>query len=175
MRARFETQSEVFGRNHAGGLGTQDHLVRTAEARHRQAQTIAAGLGRLWTTAQRSLGRLIAWKWRGQTGAADRERISESLGRAGVADALRRDLVALRQLVRRLVLEPLARRRRRRHVIAQLRSLDDRLLADIGLMRGQIELAVDGMLARPRKPLPWPVGPAAVPADATRDELPLAA
>ena len=34
--------------------------------------------------------------------------------------------------------------------IAQLSALDPRLLADIGLRRGDIELAVDGLLADPR-------------------------
>jgi uncharacterized protein YjiS (DUF1127 family) len=43
-----------------------------------------------------------------------------------------------------------ARRSERRRAIAQLTALDDRLLADIGLRRSDIELAVDGLLADPR-------------------------
>ena len=42
------------------------------------------------------------------------------------------------------------RRSERREAIAQLSALDPRLLADIGLRRGDIELAVDGLLADPR-------------------------
>ena len=61
-----------------------------------------------------------------------------------------------------------------RIAIAQLRSLDDHLLADIGLTRGQIELAVDGMLPRRGKPFSRPVGQG-VPAGQVRHELPLAA
>jgi uncharacterized protein YjiS (DUF1127 family) len=43
-----------------------------------------------------------------------------------------------------------ARRSERRQAIAQLSALDPRLLADIGLRRSDIELAVDGLLADPR-------------------------
>jgi uncharacterized protein YjiS (DUF1127 family) len=43
-----------------------------------------------------------------------------------------------------------ARRSERRQAIAQLSALDPRLLADIGLRHGDIELAVDGLLADPR-------------------------
>jgi uncharacterized protein YjiS (DUF1127 family) len=59
------------------------------------------------------------------------------LGRASVADALRQNLLRLARVLRRFILEPYARRRRRRVAIAQLRSLDDHLLADIGLTSGQ--------------------------------------
>ena len=48
------------------------------------------------------------------------------------------------------ILQPLARRSERRQAIAQLAALDARLLADIGLRRSDIELAVDGLLADPR-------------------------
>jgi hypothetical protein len=47
-------------------------------------------------------------------------------------------------------------------------------LADIGLARGQIELAVDGMLARRGHTLSRPAGPS-WPAAAAGRELPLAA
>jgi uncharacterized protein YjiS (DUF1127 family) len=45
-------------------------------------------------------------------------------------------------LIRRSILEPYARRRRRRIAIAQLKALDDRLLADIGVRRNDIERTV---------------------------------
>ena len=44
----------------------------------------------------------------------------------------------------------LARRSERRRALGQLAQLDDRLLADIGLRRADIALAVDGLLADPR-------------------------
>ena len=47
------------------------------------------------------------------------------------------NLLRLARVLRRFILEPYARRRRRRVAIAQLRSLDDHLLADIGLTSGQ--------------------------------------
>jgi hypothetical protein len=52
--------------------------------------------------------------------------------------------------------------------------LDDRLLADIGLTRGQIELAVDGLLARRDQPASRPAGRPA-PAEEGFYELPRAA
>jgi uncharacterized protein YjiS (DUF1127 family) len=76
--------------------------------------------------------------------------------------------------LRRLVLEPSGRRSRRRTAIAQLRALDDRLLADIGLTRGQIEVAVDGVLVRRGELFSRPRG-RGLPAGTARDELPLAA
>lgn len=106
--------------------------------------------------------------------AANGKQIAESLGRASVADAFRRDLQRLARLVRRFIVEPYARRRRRRIAIAQLRLLDDHLLADIGLTRGQIELAVDGMLSRRGNSLSRPVE-RSVPAEEAPDELRMAA
>jgi uncharacterized protein YjiS (DUF1127 family) len=80
----------------------------------------------------------------------------------------------LARLVHRYILEPHARRRRRRIAIAQMGMLDDHLLADIGLTRGQIELAVDGMLARRGDSFVRPVG-RSLPTEEPRHELPLAA
>ena len=74
--------------------------------------------------------------------------MAEALG-AG-SRALRRGLTRVAARVRRQLLEPLARRSERRRAIGRLAELDDRLLADIGLRRGDIELAVDGLLADPR-------------------------
>jgi uncharacterized protein YjiS (DUF1127 family) len=48
--------------------------------------------------------------------------------------------------VRGSVFEDYGRLRRRRAAIASLSALDDRLLKDIGLLRSEIELAVDGRL-----------------------------
>jgi uncharacterized protein YjiS (DUF1127 family) len=64
--------------------------------------------------------------------------------------ALRWGLSGLAALVRRQLLQPLARRSERKRAIGRLAELDDRLLADIGLRRGDIALAVDGLLADPR-------------------------
>ena len=50
----------------------------------------------------------------------------------------------------RALRERLARRFARHRAVHLLSALDDRLLADIGLRRGDIELAVDGRLADPR-------------------------
>ena len=68
-----------------------------------------------------------------------------SAGRRG----LRSGLSGLAALGRHLM-DRLARRSERRRAIAQLTALDGRLLADIGLRRSDIELAVDGLLADPR-------------------------
>ena len=50
----------------------------------------------------------------------------------------------------RALRERLARRFARNRAVHLLSALDDRLLADIGLRRGDIELAVDGRLGNPR-------------------------
>jgi uncharacterized protein YjiS (DUF1127 family) len=147
MRAQFGMQNDLIRRHRARGHGLHDHLVRTAEVRRVQAEAIAKGVHWVWTKARRALERLTSGKSRGQTPAANGKQISKALGRASVAEAFRRDFLGLARLVRRFILEPYARRRRRRIAIAQLRTLDDRLLADIGLTPGQIELAVEGKLA----------------------------
>ncbi|MGF1609560.1 MAG: DUF1127 domain-containing protein [Kiloniellales bacterium] len=84
--------------------------------------------------------------------AAERAR-AEVMSRAGylAITAVERAVVltaralggAYRSLVRWL-----ARNRQRREAIAQLRSLDDRLLSDIGIARGEIVGLVDEALAR---------------------------
>jgi hypothetical protein len=63
---------------------------------------------------------------------------------------IRRGLAGLAGLVRRHLLEPLARRSERRAALADLAALDDRLLADIGIRRSDLQLAVEGRLADPR-------------------------
>jgi uncharacterized protein YjiS (DUF1127 family) len=91
-----------------------------------------------------------------------------------IADAISRGVLRLAGLVRRSIFEPYARRRRRRLAIAHLRRLDDRLLADIGLTRAQIEQAVDAGLAPRGGVRARPVGRGR-PVEERRDELPLAA
>jgi uncharacterized protein YjiS (DUF1127 family) len=174
MPGRFGMQNDVIGRNHASGHGLHDHLVRTAKARRRQAETIARGLHRVWTNARQILARLMNGTAREPKRAANGERVSRTLGRASLADAFRRDRERLAEAFRHFILEPYARRRRRRIAIAQLRTLDDRVLADIGVTRGQIELAVDGMLARRDQPPSRPAGRPS-PAEEGRHELPRAA
>jgi uncharacterized protein YjiS (DUF1127 family) len=139
-----------------------------------QAEVIVEDVHWVWTNVRRALERLTNGKSREQTPGANGKQISKTLGRAGVSDAFRRDLLRLARLVRRFILEPYARKRRRRIAIAQLRLLDDHLLADIGLTRGQIELGVDGMLARRGTSFSPPAG-RSMPAEEARRELPLAA
>jgi uncharacterized protein YjiS (DUF1127 family) len=173
MPARFEMQSDVTRRGRAKGFEKRDHLVRTAEARRLQAEAIAAAVHRVWTSARRALGRLINGKSRERRPGANGQDLPEARGRAGAA-APRRVGSRASGLLRRLVLEPYDRRSRRRIAIAQLRALDDRLLADIGLTRGQMERAVDGVLARRGELLLRPRG-RGLPAGTARDELPIAA
>jgi uncharacterized protein YjiS (DUF1127 family) len=63
---------------------------------------------------------------------------------------IRRGLASAARLLRRFLLDRAIRRAERRRALAALAGMDDRLLADIGLRRGDIELAVDGRLADPR-------------------------
>lgn len=175
MAAQLGTQNnDMIRRNHARRAGAHDYWIRTAEVRQLQAEAIAKGVRWVWTKARRALERLMNGKSREQTPATNGEQIFKTLGRASVADAFRRDLLRLVRLVRRYILEPYALRRRRSSAIAQLRSLDDHLLADIGLTRGQIEQAVDGMLPRRGESFSQPVE-RSVPAEEAHDELPQAA
>ena len=82
---------------------------------------------------------------------------------------IRRGLAGTAALLRRYLLEPMAKRSQRRHALAALVALDDRLLADIGLRRGDIELAVDGRLIDRAAPAPA----AATAANANRPPAPL--
>jgi uncharacterized protein YjiS (DUF1127 family) len=168
MPAQFGMQNDVVRRNHAGRYGLHDHLIRTAEARRLQAEVIAKSVHWAWTSARRALERLINATWR------DGKDRPATLGRASIAAAVSRAWRPLARRFRRYVLEPYARRRRRRIAIAQLRALDDRLLADIGVMRGQIELAVDGLLASRGEA--WSrLRARSLPTQAPQHELPLAA
>jgi uncharacterized protein YjiS (DUF1127 family) len=119
MRSQFRVErKDVIRRKGVGTNGAPlQPWMYTAEARRLQAEAIAEGVHRVWTNARRI--------------------ITAAIGRGGPRPA---------QLVRRSILEPYAHRRRRRMAIAQLQALDDRLLADIGLRRNEIELAVDGRL-----------------------------
>ena len=174
MSARRGVQDDAIGRNQARRHRLRGHLIRTAEARQRQAEAIARAVHRVWTSARGAMERLLNGKSRAQTAAANGEQISGTGERASVVDAFRQARLRPARWVRRFILEPYARRRRRRIAIAQLRSLDDHLLADIGVMRGHIELAVDGILPRQDRRFSRPVGRGA-PAAAARDELPMAA
>ena len=75
----------------------------------------------------RAMAEALATGWRGSAGV--------SIASATAVRAMR---------------ERLARRFARNRAVHLLSALDDRLLADIGLRRGDIELAVDGRLADPR-------------------------
>lgn len=174
MSTLLRTPNDAVGRDHAGEPGLHDHLLRTAEVRQRRVEAIARGVVGAWTSARHIVERLIKSMGQAPTPAANGKRRAATLGRATVADALARDLRRLVGLVRRYVLEPYGRRRRRGIAIAQLRSLDEHVLADIGLTRGQIELAVDGMLPRRGEIFSRPVKQAA-PAEEVRHELRLAA
>ena len=104
------------------------------------------------------------------------ETVSSSVGGfLLILTAIGRVMMRLTLLIRRSILEPYALRRRRRIAIAQLKALDDRLLADIGVQRNDIERTVDSMLAARRDDT---VSPSTAPALSTEDcrhDLPRAA
>ena len=147
-----------------------DPLTVRIGARRAQAEAIAQGVAWVGTNARRLIERSMKGKSGESTPGLEDNRASTILGRASVADAFRRDVLRVAQLVRRFILEPYARRRRRRIAVAQLKTLDDRLLADIGLLRGEIELAVDGGLPRRGDVFPPPVERHPLPMD-DRHEL----
>lgn len=181
MSAQFVMQNDVVRRNYAKRHGLHDHLIRTAEMRRLQAEAITNGVHWIWTNVRRIVERLMNVKAREDTPAANDRRIVPALGRATVAEALRRDLLRLVRVVRRSIVEPYARRRRRRIAIAHLEAMDDRLLADIGLRRSDIEFTVDGMLPRRVSDIARPVERFSpdkerfLPAEKRWHELPLAA
>jgi uncharacterized protein YjiS (DUF1127 family) len=84
----------------------------------------------------------------------------------------RRDSVLLRgvrrgvRFVRQALIEPIIRWQGRRATIEALSSLDDRMLADIGLWRSEIEQAVHGRIPRRAEAL------AGVPAAERAGQLP---
>ena len=59
------------------------------------------------------------------------------------------------QLVRDAVLEPLARRGRRREDLERLAAMDDRLLADLGLRRSELVRVVGPPRGDGSTPPPW--------------------
>lgn len=60
------------------------------------------------------------------------------------------------ELFNRLVVNPAQRWRQRRKAIEELNQLDDKLLADIGIMRSEIPRVIDGKYAHGSKPLVQP-------------------
>lgn len=166
-------ENGMIGCNRARGHGLHDHLIYTAEARRLHAEVIANGVHWLWTKVRRLVARLMKREPRTAAPAANRNRAPITLGRASIGAAFRPDLLRLQRLLRRSVLEPYARWRQRRIAVAQLEALDDHLLADIGLTRGQITAAVDDMIPRPATTVTRPVGRG--PAAEIRHELALAA
>lgn len=147
MSAQLALRNTVVRRSDAQRQGPHDHGSRGTEPRRLRAEAVGKSERWLASNVGRALCRLMTGRPPAQTLATGTRPPSWSLGRASVADALRRDLRYMRQAIHRFVLE-YARRRRRRVTIAELRSLDDRLLSDIGLARGQIEQGVDGTLWR---------------------------
>ena len=104
-----------------------------------------------------------------------RQRQAQAMAEAIAAAwrATRRSVVGATRLLRGYLLAPLARRSQRRQALAALAAMDDRLLADIGLQRGDIELAVDGRLADPRVTPRAPARPAAAAAANANRPAPL--
>ena len=149
--------------------GTTSRRMRRRDRRTPRPAAIAGGVHSVWTNVRRIMERVTNGRSRGHTPTPDGKRSPMASGRASVADAFRRDVVRLRRLVRTSVLEPYARRRRRKIAVDQLRALDDRLLADIGLLRGDIQLAVDGGLPTRHDVLPTPIERPLLPMDDRRE------
>jgi uncharacterized protein YjiS (DUF1127 family) len=63
---------------------------------------------------------------------------------------VRRGVTGLASLLQDRLLKPIARWSARQRALEELAGMDERLLADIGLQRSDIALAVDGRLADPR-------------------------
>lgn len=68
-------------------------------------------------------------------------------------------LAEIAWMIRHGVVLPLRRRLAQRRAKAQLQSLDDRMLRDIGIERGMIDLVVDGMEVKASRPSRPVVGP----------------
>lgn len=141
MSERAANRNQERSRHNNGPFVLHDHLVYGARARRLQGEAIATGVRWLWRRAREAFA--------GAGSGVPRERVPVvTVGRASVADAFRRDCRFMARLFRRFVLQPYLQRRRRRIAIARLAALDDRVLADIGLSRYEIEEAVDDMLAQ---------------------------
>jgi hypothetical protein len=133
-----QMQNAVTRRDHARGRGPHDHWIRTAEAHRLQAEAIAKGVHWVWTNARRIVERLM-----NDTPAPGGSEIPTTFagGRYSfnfvIADAISRGILRLTRLVRRSLLEPYHRRRRRKIAIAQQETMDDRQVSDIALKRSE--------------------------------------
>lgn len=180
MRTQFGAENDVVRRNgvRGGGLPPLHPWIYSAEARRLQAETVAKGAHGLWTSARRIVKGWVNRQAHPRPPAPNVSPIAPTSAvrryslNFAIASAISRGVLRLARLVRRSILERLARRRRRRIAIAQLKAMDDRLLADIGVARGEIERAVDGMLSLRRAGRP---AERQAPAEESRPELPLAA
>ena len=126
-----------------------DPWMRIAKARRLQAEAIAEGGHRVWTGVRRTVARSLRERSHANTPAPNPSENPTafvarrySLGLA-IAEPISRGVQRLVQLVRDAVLAPLARRGRRGSDMERLAAMDDRLLTDIGLRRGEIEWVVD--------------------------------
>lgn len=141
MKPRHRVQNHQIG---AHGL-LLDPWMRIAEARLGQAETIAGGRHRVRTGAGRTVARSRHGRSQASTPAPSgnenpmvfvARRYSLALA---IAEWVSRSILRLVQLVRDSVLESLARRGRRPKDMERLAAMDDRLLADVGLRRSEIE------------------------------------
>lgn len=137
MSTRIEMREDLAGTDHVRRAGGHDHFVRDLEARRRQAEAIVDGVHWAWTSARRVLARLLEREPDERKPTANDNR-GEKGADAGEPGLLRRTGQSMLAL--------LAGWQRRRTAVDELRALDDRVLADIGLRRDQIEQAVDGFL-----------------------------
>jgi len=136
--------------HHVGARGLPlDPWMRIAEARRLQAEAIAEGGHRVWTRARRTVARSLRERSHADTPAPNGSENPTafvarrySLGLT-IAESISRGVQRLVQLVRGAVLESFARRGRRSSDMERLAAMDDRLLADIGLRRSEIEWVVD--------------------------------
>lgn len=139
MSARLEMRGNAIESSHAERRGGHDHFVRDLEARQRQAEAIVDSVHWAWTSLRRAMRRLAGRKLPERALVANDNRAPGGVGASWLRPA---------QRIARSILDSYAGWRRRTIAIDQLRMLDDSVLADIGLRRDQIELAVDGLLRR---------------------------